>query len=80
MAGYSLDQIADLLDAAERHGQWPDRKNGARLGAAVAAGAPGPALSDRYVKLSDGLARDISAALRRLAKGESPRGVAVEHR
>lgn len=76
----TLEQIADLLDAAERHGQWPDRKNGARLGAMTAAGAPEAAPSDRYIRLSDGMAREISAALRQLAKGESPRAVPLERR
>lgn len=77
---YSLAQIADMLDGAQRHGQWPDRKDGARLGTATATGAPVAAGSDRYIKLSDGLAREISAALRRLAKGESPGAVPLMHR
>lgn len=77
---YSLAQIADMLDGAQRHGQWPDRKDGARLGTATATGAPVAAGSDRYIKLSDGLARAFSAALRQHARGESPRAVPVERR
>jgi hypothetical protein len=77
----SLEAIADLLEAAPRYGISPDRQPGSRPGAeAVANEAGDVGVTDRYIRLSDRMARDIAMSLRRHAKGESPRAVAVERR
>lgn len=73
---YSLEQIANMLETAQRCGQWPDRD---RLGATGVAPRPAE-VHDKYVKLSDRLAREIAAALRHHARGENPRAVALERR
>ena len=79
----SLEQIAQLLESAQRFDRAPelDRDKRARPGSeAVVTPAGRVAPSDRYVKLSDALALEIAESLRHHARGESPRAVALERR
>ena len=79
----TLEQIAQLLDAAPRRGHAPDRDRPGRPKAPppVVATADGRvASSDRYISISDALAREIAETLRQHARGESPRAVALERR
>ena len=79
----TLEQIAELLESAPRYGSAPepDRRPGAPARpASVAADSGASAPTDRYVRLSDAMARDIAKTLRHLARGESPRALALERR
>lgn len=78
----TLEAIADLLDSAQRYGHAPDRRppHQQQGRPALAADDGASAATDRYIRLSDRMARDIAAALRHHARGESPRAVALERR
>lgn len=73
--------LADILDAAPRHGYAPDRDRPSEAKKPMALDATGREnRHDRYVRLSDALAREIAAALRGISNRADPRGVPVNHR
>jgi len=81
----TLERIAEILETAPRRGRWPerDRRPGApeRLGApSVAAESGAIGETDHYITISDAMAREMAASLRREARHESPRAVALERR
>ena len=69
---YSLEQIADMLESAPRYGGTTSNSVASDDGAAHKM--------DRYVRLSDRIAKDIVASLRWHARGEPPNAVPVNRR
>jgi len=81
----TLERIADILETAPRRGRWPerDRRPGAPerpVAPSVAAESGAVGETDRYITISDAMAREMAATLRHYARGESPRAVALERR
>lgn len=76
----ALDRIADILEAAPRYGHAPDHPGAPPRVPSVAAMNGGSAETDRYIRISDAMAREIAASLRRHARGESPRAEALQRR
>ncbi|MDJ0513071.1 MAG: hypothetical protein QNJ62_06475 [Methyloceanibacter sp.] len=70
----NLEQIADLLDASPRWKNTGD--NPAPVVAGNKDGRPIQEISDKHIKLSDGLAKDIAKTLRQKSK----RAIPLEHR
>lgn len=78
---YTLQQIAALLEGAPRYGRPPDMPGPPGVpsqdGIAVAGGTQH---TEKYVRLSDNLARDIAASLRMHSCGADPNAMALAHR